>query len=116
MQAIHIDADSWNEIFEELPLSVKRKIEKAISRKPKAPIELVEAFVEQYEDENRIDQLIAIFAQELIGRCGQTLYKNMKGRKSMGGEKAVRLCVSELREMCDNYEEQYKEEDDEDEE
>ncbi len=70
------------------------------------PIDRVKGWVKQYEDESKLDELIAIVCQEVIGRIGQSITKEIKKTKSMTGRRSIEIAAQQLRKMADGYDKQ----------
>lgn len=110
---LHLDPDLIKEVLDELPELERKKLLKAMGESErKEVLSLIKAFVEQYEIDDPIDHIVGMVAQEVIGRCGQGIHKAVKEAhkkgKEFSGVKALRVCVREIREMCDNYDKRLK--------
>ncbi len=73
------------------------------------PIDRVKGWVKQYEDDSKLDELIAIVTQEVIGRIGQSITKEIKRTKSMTGRRSIEIASRELRKMADGFDKQLAE-------
>lgn len=70
------------------------------------PIDRIKGWVKQYEDDSKLDELIAIVFQEVIGRIGQSITKEIKKTKSMTGRRSIEIASKQLRKMADGYDKQ----------
>src|SRR5690606_22067115 len=82
MRAIEMTGEELSEILDHLPLELKKKIAQMI--KPDSGIRHVKSFLEQYEDDDMIDHIIAHTISNLIGKIGSVATSTRKDWKKSG--------------------------------
>jgi hypothetical protein len=91
MRAIEMGKEDLLEILGSLPPRLKEKFEDLINHivKPESAIKIVEKFVEQYEDDDMCDYILAHTTSNLIVKITDTIKHIIKDKKKEGKKEAI---------------------------
>ena len=84
IKSIEINQEDMEKILDALPLHIQNKIKDQIeSQKPDSGIRIIKQFVEQYEDDQMVDHMLACAASGIIVRTITSLSILQKNKKTL---------------------------------
>ncbi len=100
-----LSCDEISELMEQMPERAREVFKKALLKlQADQPIKIIKAFIEQFDNENAIDTLIATISAKVIHGIAFLVTEDMKDKDEYTGGMAALLAIKAIRHVADHLE------------